>query len=95
MPQSSTGSKDHTKVTNLQSSSFQVMWLYAFCTKKCSMAQLEKVWHSTTNVSTRYDDNSVDALVLATTKLLFSTTKYQVAYADDKLLFFRCCQQYV
>ena len=70
MPQSSTGSKDHTKVTNLQSSSFQVMWLYAFCTKKCSMAQLEKVWRSTTNVLIHYDDNSTETLVLAVTKLL-------------------------
>ena len=43
MPRSATGSMDHTEVTNLQSSSVQVIWLYAFRTKKCSVVQLEKV----------------------------------------------------
>ena len=86
-PQSSTGSKDHTEVASLQSSSFQVIWLYTFHTKKCSVVQLEKVWRSTTNVSIRYDNNNnVKICVLVVIKLLSSTIK--IAYADDKLPFF-------
>ena len=85
MPQLTTGSIDYTQVANLQSSSFQVIWLYACRTKKGSVVQLEKVWCSTTNVSIRYDDNSATIFVLAVTKLLSSTIK--IAYADDKLPF--------
>ena len=36
-------SMDHTEAANLQSSSFQVIWLYPFRTTKCSVMQLEKV----------------------------------------------------
>ena len=85
MPQSSTGSIDHTYVVNLQSSSFQVIWLYAFHTKKYSVVQLEKVWRSTITMSIRYHDNSAKIFVPAVTKLLSSTTK--IAYADHKLSF--------
>ena len=41
------------------------------------------------NNSIRYDDNSAKFFVLAVTKLL-STIK--IAYADEKLPFFRHCQ---
>ena len=42
-------------------------------------------------VSICYDDNSAKIYVLAAAKLLSSTSK--IAYADDKLPFFRLCQQ--
>ena len=85
MLQSSTGSIDYTYVENLQSSSFKVICLYAFRTKKYNVVQLDKVWRSTIKMSIRYDDNSAKIFVPAVTKLLSSTTK--IAYAGHKLPF--------